>query len=162
MSQKFGDAATKCKSPCSRGVKRPGQPLPSIRLLYITDSATGLKFLVDTAEALLHAPNICISKIISASRLPTIIMSLARQGTRSLILNLGVLSAGSAYVLGADFLRHMDLKCECLVDTLSNTVEHPGNSTHDPSPSPTLPPHEASISLRNFHAPPDVTKVHCN
>ena len=142
--QNFGQAARKCKAPCSaQSGNPPDQSLNATgvtshihsRLFYITDKCNSFRFLVDTgAEVSIIPPNSndlkhpapLILQAVNNTSIPTF-------GTRSLTLNLGlhrpfrwvfIIARVHTPILGADFLRHygllVDVRTHRLVDTLTN------------------------------------------
>ena len=151
--------------------KRPGQSLaatsdpglPSSRLFFIHDLASGTRFLVDTgAEVSVippspndrHHKTKLTLQAVNGSPIPT-------YGTRSLTLNIGlrrtfrwifVISDIQNPILGADFLRHfallVDVKHNRLLDTTTplHTQDTP---TLTVSPCPVL---QLTIAASTFDA----------
>ena len=142
--------------------KLPGQSLAATnvtglqpsRLFYITDTSTGLRFLVDTgAQVSVVPPPADRKRLQSGLNLQAVNDTPIRTyGTRSLTLNLGlrrtflwvfVIAETTTPILGADFLRHfqllVDLRHNLLTDTSTNLVVK-GIISSKTSPSPTLLP----------------------
>ena len=143
--------------------KRPGQPLiatsvsgqqPS-RLFYVTDSLTGLCFLVDTGAEISVVPPSALDRkhckdsfsLQAVNNTP-----IATYGTQLHTLNIGlrckfqwifIIADVQNPILGADFLRHysllVDLKHNKLVDGITH-LHIQGISTLISSPSPSLFP----------------------
>ena len=120
--------------------KRHGQllaatstPGPTVsRLFFITDRASGTRYLVDTGAEVSVIPP---SRIVRRSRRDGLTLqavngsSIANFGTQSLTLNLGLrrtfcwifVLADVGLIIGADFLRHFGL----LVDMKPSQHSHP-------------------------------------
>ena len=139
---RFGDAAKKCKSPCTKVGKLSSQSLmatsePGLfslhsRLFYITDKLTGHRFLIDTgAEVSVIPPSQSDQEhkqdlVLQAANNT----SITTYGRRSLTLNLGlglefqwiiIVADIKRPILGIDFLRHyaliVDVRQQQLLDT---------------------------------------------
>ena len=165
--------------------KRDGQPLmatsvtgqqPS-RLFYVTDSVTGLRFLVDTgAEISVIPPSATGRKTQKDSLSLQAVNStpIATYGTQLLTLNIGlrrkfqwifIIADVKNPILGADFLRHysllVDLNHNRLVDGITQ-LKVQGISTQASSPSPTLLPKQPTTEFDAIlSAYPDIVQP-CN
>ena len=147
-----------------QGGKPPGQPLtatgvagPSIssRLFYVTDSSTGLKFLIDTGAEVSVIPPSCADRQRQQDGLTLLAANnsvIATFGKRSLTLNLGlrrtfhwvfIIADVRHPILGADFLRHYSLLVDMahgrLVDSLTH-LQVQGITSREVSLSPSLLP----------------------
>ena len=133
------------------------------RLLYVTDSLTGLRFLVDTgADISAIPPSVSERKHRKDSfSLQAVVNNtpIATYGTRLRTLNIGlrrkfqwifIIADVKTPILGADFLRHysllVDLKYKRLVDGITQ-LRIQGISTHTSSPSPLLLPKQPKTEL---------------
>lgn len=129
----------------------PGQ-VPS-RLFYVTDKATGLRFLVDTGAEVSVIPPSVSDRNNHKSNLTLQAVnntSIATYGNRLLTLNIGlrrtfqwvfIIADVKNPIIGADFLRHysllVDIDRNRLVDNITQ-LRVQGVSVQEASPSPTL------------------------
>ena len=143
--------------------KLPGQPLRATnvtglhpcRLLYITDSSTHLRFLVDTGAQVSVIPPSPSDRKFAHSTLTLQAVNntpIRTYGTRSLTLTLGlrrklrwvfVIADTDTPILGADFLRHYNLIVDLAHHRLSDattTLAVKGIVLNGVSPSPALFP----------------------
>ena len=123
--------------------KLPGQSLAAtnvtglqpIRLFYVTDTSTGLRFLVDTGAQVSVVPPSPADRKCPQSGLTLQAVPIRTYGTRSLTLNLDlhctfhwvfVIAKTTTPILGADFLQHfqllVDLRYNLLTATATNLV----------------------------------------
>ena len=184
--QTFGDSAHKCQTSCSfqgnNSASRslmvtsvPGQQ-PS-RLFYVTDSLTGLRFLVDTGAKISVVPPSALDckhckdsfSLQAVNNTP-----IATYGTQLHTLNIGlrckfqwifIIADVQNPILGADFQRHysllVNLKQNRLIDGI--TQLHIQNiSTPLSSPSPSLFPKQLKTDFDAILATyPDIVQP-CN
>ena len=147
------------------------------RLFYVTDSLTGLRFLVDTgADISVIPPSVSERKhrkdsfsLQAVNNTP-----IATYGTQLRTLNIGlrrkfqwifIIADVKTPILGADFLRHysllVDLKYNRLVDGITQ-LRIQGISTHTSSPSPLLLPKQPKTEFDAIlSAYPDIVQP-CN
>ena len=147
------------------------------RLFYVTDSLTGLRFLVDTgADISVIPPSVSERKhrkdsfsLQAVNNTP-----IATYGTQLRTLNIGlrrkfqwifIIADVKTPILGADFLRHysllVDLKYNRLVDGITQ-LRIQGISTHTSSPSPLLLPKQPKTEFDAIlSAYPDIVRP-CN
>ena len=149
--------------------KRPGRSLaatsvtglPMSRLFYITDTITGIRFLVDTGAEVSVIPPSPTKRHKQPDLLTLQAVnntSIKTYGKRSLTLNLGlrrafrwvfVIADIQRPILGADFLRHFSLLVDIRHHRLSDGLTQlrvQGISCNYQSPSPSiLPRHSSSI-----------------
>ena len=154
----------------------PGQ-LPS-RLFYVTDSHTGLRFLVDTGAEISVVPPSALDRKHRKDSFSLQAVNnntpIATYGTQLHTLNIGlrrkfqwifIIADVKNPILGADFLQHysllMDLKHNRLVDRITQ-LHIQGISTQAHSPSPTLLPKKPTTAFDAIlSAYPDIVQP-CN
>lgn len=147
------------------------------RLFFVTDSVTGLRFLVDTGAEISVIPPSALDRkhrkdsfsLQAVNNTP-----IATYGTQLHTLNIGlrrkfqwifIIADVKNPILGAHFLRHysllVDLKHNRLVDGITQ-LHIQGISTQVPSPSPTLLPKEPKTDFDTILSTyPDIVQP-CN
>ena len=147
------------------------------RLFYVTDSVTGLRFLVDTGAEISVIPLSATGRKHHKGSLSLQAVNstpIATYGTQLLTLNIGlrrkfqwifIIADVKNPILGADFLRHysllVDLNHKRLVDGLTQ-LKVQGISTLAYSPSPTLLPKQSTTEFDAIlSAYPDIVQP-CN
>ena len=149
---------------------------PTSRLLFLTNSNSGRRFLIDTGAEVSVIPPSAVDRK-NKQDLPALQAvngsSIATFGTRSLTLDLGlrrvfrwifVIADIRTPILGADFLREhgllVNMKQGRLVDT-ATTLQTQGTIAHIVSPSPSLSSQSKTTEYDAILAEfPTVTKLH--